>query len=329
MQEFSSYFKYCSDNSGVIEGIFKLHKIRFTQPWGMNDPLEFNPTIKFQSFQVTHQYYRLDEIVFPSIELFYRTQIIESQINLFGILSLTKTPFSFDMWSKYANGHKGFVLEFKNDFIQHSCMKSKNNKINTLKKVEYMDEYSINFESLFDNNGVILTPALHNELFFKKTARWKDEKEYRLVRPLIDSADYSPPANDTSYRDDKVYLFDFSLDCISAITFGANMSIENKKIIADCCSHQDIQLFQAYIIRNDKDELGLPSRVDIISIKHLDSKEELYQFQPQGFCLDKERISKENIENNNIQIKKLNDLPYYQGNEEIIEEFIKNNRKTI
>ena len=33
-----SYFKYFSDQEEVIEGIFKSHKIRFTQPRAFNDP---------------------------------------------------------------------------------------------------------------------------------------------------------------------------------------------------------------------------------------------------------------------------------------------------
>lgn len=39
-----SYFKYLSDDSRVIKGIFEDQKIRFTQPRALNDPLEFSPT---------------------------------------------------------------------------------------------------------------------------------------------------------------------------------------------------------------------------------------------------------------------------------------------
>ena len=38
--QFLTFFKYCSDDGRVIEGIFEKHKIRFTQPYALNDPLE-------------------------------------------------------------------------------------------------------------------------------------------------------------------------------------------------------------------------------------------------------------------------------------------------
>jgi hypothetical protein len=95
--EFGSFFKYCSDSEKVIEGVFRNHKIRFTQPRALNDPLEFNPTILFTNTSPNYQVYELDGIKLPSIELFMRVQIIESQINNYGILSLAKIPDSFDM----------------------------------------------------------------------------------------------------------------------------------------------------------------------------------------------------------------------------------------
>ena len=44
---FDSYFKYFGDSNEIITSVFKDNKIRFTQPRELNDPLEFNPTMRF------------------------------------------------------------------------------------------------------------------------------------------------------------------------------------------------------------------------------------------------------------------------------------------
>jgi len=326
MIEFTSFFKYCSDDPKVIKGIFKGQKIRFTQPWALNDPLEFNPTIKFGNQEVLHDYYEIEGIVFPSIELFYRVQIIESQINKHGILSLTNTPFSFDMWSKYANGHKGFVLELKPNFVEYLNLRANQSDENLVRKVEYVDDYILEIEDLVDNTGIIKLEILQKELFFKKTSRWKDEQEYRLVRSLSDSVSYKPPKANLSYRDDEIYLFDFPLQGINSVVFGVHMSIRNKRLIMKHCDGCEIKFYQSYIIRDEKDDFNKPSKIGIIAVSNLESVDELYRFKPQALSVDKERlgdISK------TIKLVSLTDLPYYDGHEEIIQEFVNNARNQV
>ena len=117
--ELTGYFKYCSDDPRVINGIFRDHKIRFTQPAALNDPLEFDPIIRFENNGANYNWFSLNGIPLPSEESRLRHRLIEQQINAFGVLSLTKNPDSFDMWSRYANGHKGFLIEFKSDLNKH------------------------------------------------------------------------------------------------------------------------------------------------------------------------------------------------------------------
>ena len=95
--QIDSFFKYCSDDSEVLDGIFKNHVLRFTQPRSLNDPLEFYPSIRFHDNKNNYQNYELDGFLLPSIEFFHRVQMIESQINTYGILSLSKIPDSFSM----------------------------------------------------------------------------------------------------------------------------------------------------------------------------------------------------------------------------------------
>lgn len=314
--DFSSFFKYCSDNEAVIKGLFQDNKIRFTQPYALNDPLEFNPTLKF-SDENAHSVFELDGILLPSIEMFYRVQVIESQINAFGILSLTKNPFSFEMWARYANGHKGFMLELEPGFYKHTCMKSKNGHEYSVKQVEYVDEYILDIEKLVDKTGSIPFEVLQNEFFYKKTSRWKDENEYRMIRAFQDLPSYTQKSN-YSHRDDGIYLFDFSLECVRSVIFGANMSSENKKTIVDSCKGYPIDFYQAFIVRDQIDEFDKkPSRILMISVEELGSTDELFRQGTPNFITDTDRINKRR----QFKIKKLSDLPYFSDYADIVTKF--------
>lgn len=319
-REFDSYFKYFSDHKKVMQGILEHQKIRFTQPRAFNDPLEFSPTMRFHDNQSNYQTYDLDGTIFPSVELFFRVQIIESQINSYGILSLTKIPDSFDMWSQYANGHRGFVIEFKDDFCHHPLMKSKTGDEYPVRKVEYVEDYAIYLEDLVNTNKEIPIEVIHNELFFKKTSRWEHEHEYRMVRPLADSPDYQPPETSYPYTDVTPYLFPFHWDCVSSIILGANMSTENKKQVVKCCEEHNIPLSQAHIIRDHKDRFGKPSTIITLPINE-NNKSILLKSKPQLFCTDTFRL---NYQYEVAKIAKITDLPYYKGHEVIVEQLCRN-----
>ena len=97
IKQLRTLFKYVPDSSPVIEGIFVKHRIRFTQPAALNDPLEFNPAIRFNSDDDNFRKYAYQGITMPSIHDWYRLNLIESQINNYGVLSLTDNPFSFEL----------------------------------------------------------------------------------------------------------------------------------------------------------------------------------------------------------------------------------------
>ncbi len=318
--KFGSYFKYCSDDPKVINGIFKNQKIRFTQPRVLNDPLEFNPTMRFKDCQSRYQSYDFNGLYFPSVEFFFRVQVIESQINAYGILSLTKIPNSFDMWSQYANGHRGFGIELKDEFWHHTCMKSKTGDEYPVRKVDYVDDYSVNIEDLVNTNKEIPREILHKELFFKKTSRWAYEYEYRMVRPLSDCPDYKPPKDNYPYTDVSIYLFSFDWECVSSVILGANMSTENKKLIAQCCKEHNTPLLQAHIIRDIPDLFGKPSTVYILSLDQYESKDSILRAKPQLFCTDTVRLGNQST----VKISKIADLPYYKGYEEVVDQLYNN-----
>jgi len=324
-REFDSYFKYFSDHKKVMECIFKHQKIRFTQPRAFNDPLEFSPTMRFNDNQSNYQFYDLDGTIFSSVELFFRVQIIEAQINSYGILSLTKIPDSFDMWSQYANGHGGFLIEFKDDFYRHPLMKSKAGDEYPVRKVEYVEDYTIYLEHLVDTNKEIPREVIHNELFFKKTSRWEHEHEYRMVRPLADLPGYQPPKTSYPYTDVNVYLFPFDWDCVSSIILGANMSKENKMQIVQCCEEHNIPLFHAYIVRDHKDRFGKPSTIITLPIDE-NNRSILLKSKPQLFCTDTVSL---NYQYGVAKIAKITDLPYYKDYEDIVHQLYRNLKGNI
>ena len=318
---FDSYFKYCSDK--VIKSIFIDQEIRFTQPRALNDPLEFNPTMRFDQPDANYQYYEFNGLIFPSIEFFFRVQIIESQINSYGILSLTKIPNSFDMWSHYANGHKGFVLEFKEDFWHLPCMKSEKGDERSFGEVEYVEDYAINLDALVGSGTDIPVDLLLKELFFKKTSRWSNEREYRLVRPLTDSPDYKPPEIRYPYTDVGVYLLPFDRECISSVILGAAMTTANKQLIIKCCEKYNIPISQALLIRDEKDWFGKPITIYHLWLDDFPSKSHLLSMKPQLFCTDTVSLGNQKT----VKIAKITDLPYYKGHEEVVEELHRNLKK--
>jgi len=317
--QIATYFKYCGDDEQVIKGIFETHTIRFTQPWVLNDPLEFNPTLKFRNNGENYRPFLFDGVLLPSEELRLRFHLIESQVNRFGILSLTKVPDSFDMWSGYANGHHGFLLELKSDFNELQCMLSPAGKPYPVRAVEPVNEYAIDIDEYTDADGRIDERAITDKLFYTKLSRW-DEKEYRMVRPFSDLPGYTPLTKNVP-RDMLVHPFAFSLDCIGSVTFGACMSAENKRDIMSACKGSKIEFWQALIIRDQKDELGHMGRV--VRWPAADFAR-LLDAPPSHFIVDSAHVEDQL---NTVEIGSLSELPYWENGPAWVQSVYKNEKR--
>lgn len=194
-------------------------------------------------------------------------------------------------------------------------MRSKDGSENFLSKVEYVDEYHVDLANLFNHDNEIPLKTLRDEIIFKKTLRWKEEQEYRIIRPLTDCPYYKPMSN-YSHRDNLIYLFDFSLDCVESIIFGACMSAQIKKIIVDYCKGTSIRFYQAVVIRNQKsDDDLLPGKVTFFPLTHFETVEEAYEIKPQMLIIDEGQ----SIYQDRKKIEKISDLPYYEDNKEIVD----------
>ena len=311
IKQLRTLFKYVSDSPSVIDGIFLHHKIRFTQPAALNDPLEFNPAIRFDTDGNNFKMYNYRGIDMPSIHDWYRINLIESRINNYGILSLTDNPFSFEMWCQYANGHRGFLIEFNvADKSKPELEISEGTRLRAY-KVRYVRNYQINIDQLRRGKKSIPFHRIRDAIFLRKTSYWKYEREYRVMRPLSDCGDFRPPKQKTSYRDNNIYLFPMSMNCISSIVFGVNTPRDVKHKVINSCKGTKISFLQT-IIQKDQQ-----NKIDFVPIDNFGSLDNFLTMLPQLFTTDtimgkyRERIP----------VNSLDEIPYYHIQPKEYEEY--------
>ena len=233
------YYKFVSF---ARKDILEKGLIRFAPLGSFNDPFELEPSITPYS----KKFLELSEVELKNLEIndedlnyssLRADQVgmlkdeYRNKIGKFGVLSLSTNndinpllsvsmPDKKDprtnilMWSHYADSHKGFVIEFKENFIEGA----------ELKEVQYSNERDyLTYEDIEESD--------FDKVFYKKSTEWKYEQEYRAVSPL----------DDASVVDDNgLHLFAIKKCRVSSITFGCEMSEENKKFIID-------------LIKNDED----------------------------------------------------------------------------
>jgi hypothetical protein len=301
IDQICTLFKYVTDSPEVIEGLFVNNRIRFTQPAALNDPLEFNPAISFDSDDGNFCKYEYRGITMPSIHDWYRLNLIESRINNYGILSLTDNPFSFEMWCHYANGHKGILIEFNTQNKLKPELELTEGNVYRAHRVRYVKNYAVNIDVLERNHKGIPFHRIRDAIFLRKTNHWKYEREYRIVRPLSDSNDFRPTKRRTSYRDVNIYLFPFSLTCISSIIFGVNTPRDVKHKIIELCQGSNISFLQTVIMKDQQ------NRIDFVSIDSFGSTGRFLEMLPQLFTADAHEIKYKD----KILVNDLKDIPYY------------------
>ncbi len=288
----NSIGKYFSDER--ICDIFCKRKIRFTPPKDFNDPLEFKPTLKGNNI---YDGYIFQGRHYPSKAEFISHALIAHYSEYYGVLSLTKVPDSFYMWSMYANGHKGFYLGFKDNFnSQRSLIDG--NIVYPIREVRYTEDYSLKIEVNFIDQTFVdeFAKSNYDKILFMKTNRWVKEEEYRLVRPL-------------KFKEDSLEksLFELDLTYVTDVIFGASMSVENKLKIEKQCDieNKNISFHQAMIIKDEKDDINELGKVVIWGIPQDIPWEKLIEMNALHFCTDLEKLK-----GNGINISKLEELPY-------------------
>lgn len=301
VKQLRTLFKYVSDSEDVVDGIFLNHKIRFTQPAALNDPIEFNPVIRFNSDDGNFTSFKYRGVNFPSIHDWHWLNLIEKRINRFGILSLSDNPYSFEMWCHYANGHKGFLIEFDISDKTRPTLQLQDGLNLRVHKVSYVKDYAINIDKLSAGRDSIPFHRIRDSIFLRKTRHWKYEREYRIIRQLDDCEDYTPPTRRTSYRDRNIYLFPLSLNCISSVIFGVNTSQEVKKKVIDSCSNAKIGFLQTSINKDQQ------NTIDFMRIDLFGTVEKYLEMKPQLFIFDSIKLKHRNP----LIVNALHEIPYY------------------
>jgi len=239
----------------------------------------------------------------PSSEMMDRKYLFEQRIEEYGILSLTKNALSYDMWSRYANGHKGFLIEFAPAFNKNSMFSPKDGDSEEVKQVLYVENCEVDLNLIADKDGFVKFNELNQAAFFQKTKHWQDEEEYRLIRKISDLKKQSEGAD--------IYLNNLPIETIVSIAFGALMSKEDKASIIKLCGGSRINLLQCVVYRDR------PSNP--IGFWSLDTDEmiaKVMKRKPRNFVME---LSHFDEMLNPITLSSVAEIPYYRNNPKLID----------
>jgi len=204
-----SVYKYLSADRtrGVLEKLL----IRFSQASVLNDALEFKPALKGMGTRAVVKQGVRDRLqvkfpgIFAQIEALHppekAAQLIAEIVSAgadavdtaanyersvkevyrqldenFGVLSLSETPSSALMWSHYAEGGRGFLIEFD---AQHSWFWDKREERDSfrhLRQMKYLERNPAYFLNLPDET-----------VLYTKSIEWSYEKEWRIIRNFNDA----------------------------------------------------------------------------------------------------------------------------------------------
>ena len=236
------YFLFSKDKS---KDIFEHNKLYFRNPNKFNDPFDCKPLltlerdlnqeeyIKFvmnnyresmgrdldneekQSYEkkAINAFRNLDRDQSSRVSMKFNSIIKESlakSINEFRILCLSEKYNDILMWSHYANGHRGFVLQFDTEALFENFKQRP-------QKVFYPPEES--YPSIKDFNERNCT----HMFLITKSSHWGYEEEWRILMHIEDK--------DNPEGDRKVYKFKKGL--ITGIILGCKMEDQSKEEISE------------------------------------------------------------------------------------------------
>jgi hypothetical protein len=241
VREYMSLYKYVPpERLDVLRNL----RIRFTQPGAQNDPFEFRPLVsRFRRPEVAHQQLseqwnekfpkvvsQLDPDTQVRLEKFMRRfpacvasvrelrlgeadkqsdpaireEIFQELNRRVGILSLSEIPNSFLLWWRYASGQSGFVYEFDDKHPWFWEKTEEKDDIHELRKVNYVDVPSSGYLSEL--------PA--PEVLYSKRRYWEYEREWRIIRPLVEG--WHPP------KDEEIHLFRIPPTALTGVIVGSS-----------------------------------------------------------------------------------------------------------
>jgi hypothetical protein len=106
------------------------------------------------------------------------TAVFDATDRNFGILSLAESATDVRMWSHYADGGRGFLIEFDPTHRWFHAKRETRDSFRHLRKVDYVSTRPA--EYLLDTNEL--------QFLYTKWAVWQDEREWRIIRNFNEAA---------------------------------------------------------------------------------------------------------------------------------------------
>lgn len=247
-------YKYMSFNQNTLSLLIN-NEFWLGAPDKLNDPFEDDFLIKninmFHNETFIRKLLELkkkDEID----NFFYETnvnEVISSEIKFsnalysyinskikekYGVTCFSLTPTNIQMWSHYADSHKGLCLVFDENTMLNSILSRKHN-IN-YKKVTYEKKLPV-IEIIDEANNIDIPDD--DDFLFCKLNEWKKEKEVRLLLKI----------------DSKLLInrrVRFHRESLKGIIFGSRMEYENVRTITNYIGDSDLKKkIKYYVAKKD------------------------------------------------------------------------------
>lgn len=147
-----------------------------------------------------------------------------------GVLCFSEVPDSLLMWAHYGSSHTGFVLEFDSSHSYFHQQISSEDELRQLRRVTYKETRPSNHLGAMSVTDLPLVKSEH----------WAYEREWRMMRPLVDA---------TKYFDKKpypVHLYSYPAQALKSIIIGARATQETihhiQKITTENSDYSHIKL---------------------------------------------------------------------------------------
>jgi hypothetical protein len=228
-------YKYCAYNVNSLS-ILINRKIWFSDPESFNDPFdckykfseEIDPA-EFEKYGNKHDPERMRKL--DSIRDKERREKVYNEINKriaekvskdlkkLGVFCLSKHSDNILMWSHYADGHKGFCIEFE---------RCKDNELGNYERTRPVRYIPYDYERV----TVLDEEKSYDMKLYTKAFDWKYEYEWRMYREKNNKTESLPGK-------------------ITAIIFGLRMIADHKKTIREILSDlPDVDYRQAEEVSN-------------------------------------------------------------------------------
>lgn len=265
------FYKYVSGKSGSLD-IITEGKMKFTNPDKLNDPFDCNLEYDIEAvaddamkdgvyIKQYRQFNNISSSEYLENKGKHKKEIKQRLKNAYKkvkdthyICSLSEYPLSFLMWSRYANNHKGFVVEFTVPYC---------NNYDDSHTKKYLCPMPVDY----NNTPKIITTFNYEEKEFKeqfltKSKVWKYEKEHRaIIEQKIDQNTTSDPILNSFDRK----------RILKSIIAGVKMSDNKYKELESAINDMNRELDTKVTLHRAKKESGkyslfVPDRPDLVDV---------------------------------------------------------------